>query len=321
MADLILKLGDFVFQGFEMPESIPFGGTQRLAVHRLIGGGKVIDAMGRDDEPVRWHGWFRGLDATQRARYLDNLRVDGRPLKLTWHEFSYRVVVRSFHADFQRFHQIPYQIECEVLENLTQPVTALASPGIDSVFGADLAALQNLVNMIADNPLVKAVESVTAAMSQIPGLSGVSREILNKVIVPLQTAQDRVNVLIGATNSVLQAGAILGGVVSGGGASTAPNMATSLTDQTAAFGSMGNLLNASALIGRMSTNLAGLTSGVKTVTMAGGNLYDLAAKEFGDATQWANIARANNLADPVITGVQEIQIPAAPDTSGGVLTV
>ena len=46
MPDLILQLGDFQFQQQEIPESIPFGGEQALAVHRLVGGVKVVDAMG-----------------------------------------------------------------------------------------------------------------------------------------------------------------------------------------------------------------------------------------------------------------------------------
>jgi nucleoid-associated protein YgaU len=57
-----------------------------------------------------------------------------------------------------------------------------------------------------------------------------------------------------------------------------------------------------------------------TVTVAGGNLYAVAQKYLGDATQWNRIAQANGLLDPVITGVQTLKIPTYnPNLTGGVL--
>jgi nucleoid-associated protein YgaU len=56
-----------------------------------------------------------------------------------------------------------------------------------------------------------------------------------------------------------------------------------------------------------------------TVTVAGGNLYQLAAQYLGDATQWLRIAQDNNLTDPVLAGVVTLTIPDPdPDTTGGV---
>ena len=41
---------------------------------------------------------------------------------------------------------------------------------------------------------------------------------------------------------------------------------------------------------------------MKTVTVAGGNLFALALEHLGDATQWNRIAQANGLIDPFVTG-------------------
>jgi hypothetical protein len=46
-----------------------------------------------------------------------------------------------------------------------------------------------------------------------------------------------------------------------------------------------------------------------TITVQGTNLFALAAAELGDATQWINIARTNNLSDPFITELSQITIP------------
>ena len=48
---------------------------------------------------------------------------------------------------------------------------------------------------------------------------------------------------------------------------------------------------------------------MKTVTIAGGDLFRLAMEELGDATQWVRIARLNGLEDPMLTGLNTVLIP------------
>ncbi len=56
---------------------------------------------------------------------------------------------------------------------------------------------------------------------------------------------------------------------------------------------------------------------MKTIIVAGGNLFALAAKYLNDATQWNRIAAANGLTDPVLTGVTTLLIPAVNANAGG----
>lgn len=55
----------------------------------------------------------------------------------------------------------------------------------------------------------------------------------------------------------------------------------------------------------------------KTIIVAGGNLFEIAANYLQDATQWIRIAQANNLSDPVLTGVTTLIIPDVNLTLGG----
>ncbi|HUM08745.1 MAG TPA: hypothetical protein VLT37_07715 [Acidocella sp.] len=55
----------------------------------------------------------------------------------------------------------------------------------------------------------------------------------------------------------------------------------------------------------------------RIVVVAGGNLFALAAKYLNDATQWIRIAQANNLSDPVLSGVATLVIPPVDSTAGG----
>lgn len=50
---------------------------------------------------------------------------------------------------------------------------------------------------------------------------------------------------------------------------------------------------------------------MRTIQVAGGDLYRLAATYLGDATQWTRIAQANGLSDPVLAGVATLKLPAA----------
>jgi hypothetical protein len=45
------------------------------------------------------------------------------------------------------------------------------------------------------------------------------------------------------------------------------------------------------------------------ITVAGGNLYRIAAEQLGDARQWWRLAQANGLTDPMLQGVCVLTIP------------
>jgi hypothetical protein len=56
---------------------------------------------------------------------------------------------------------------------------------------------------------------------------------------------------------------------------------------------------------------------MRTVTVAGANLYALALQYLGDATQWNRIAQVNGLIDPMVTGTATLKIPAIDANAGG----
>lgn len=56
---------------------------------------------------------------------------------------------------------------------------------------------------------------------------------------------------------------------------------------------------------------------MKNIMVAGGNLYQIAAQELGDATQWIRIAQLNDLSDPLLSGVVTLIIPDPDPNAGG----
>jgi hypothetical protein len=56
---------------------------------------------------------------------------------------------------------------------------------------------------------------------------------------------------------------------------------------------------------------------MRGITVAGGNLFQIAAEQLGDATQWIRIAQLNNLSDPMLAGVVTLLIPDRDPSAGG----
>ncbi len=304
--DTTLTLGDFTFALFEIPEQITFGGEQKLAVHELIGGKRVIDALGRADATLSWQGRFIGQNALDRARYLDGLRAAGKPLLLTWAAFSYQVLIRSFTVDYQRQYQMLYQIECEVLEDSTQAVTTIVEPGVDRLIAEDMTEAESLVNGMGDGPLSTLFGLFNQAIRTVSTVASAVSSGLNSVLQPLADLRLRLSILLTQVNAVVRNASTLGGLIPD---SSVARRANRLLSQTNAMAQLPKLIQLDRVLGRISANLTATSSSARQLNVAGGNLYTLAAQEYGDATAWQTIAQANHLTDPMIHGVQTLTIP------------
>ena len=316
MPGIVLTLGDIQFARYEIPERLSFGGSQTLVIHKLVGGKRVIDAMGRDDAPLAWSGLFQGETALARARYLDGMRVSGQKLYLTWDEFRYEVLIASFRADYERFYQIPYQISCEVVEDLSTRVWSAPSAGIDELIGDDMNSANSLGAAIGDGPLSDLLKTLDSAISAVSSFATAVQSTINSVLQPLAAVQARVQILIGAVGNTVSNVTTLGGILPN---NPIAQQAAKLTSQVTAMTQLPQLYNLQSVLGRMGGNLGTIGKGTNSVTQAGGNLFDIALKSYGDATAWTTLARANNLSDPQLSGVNTVSIPATPDGSGGVL--
>lgn len=140
-----LVLGSIVFKDYEIPERLRFGTGQRLAVHKLLGGQRVIDALGPDDDDPTWHGRFQGPDATDRARALQALAASGAAVPLVFGSFMYLVVVQHAECNFERFYQIPYHVTCTVVTSPMGGVFGGLAATLDDLVAGDMATVAGLI--------------------------------------------------------------------------------------------------------------------------------------------------------------------------------
>ena len=316
MTDTVLQLGDFQFARFEVPERIPFGGEQKLIVHELVGGARVIDAMGEEPAPLEWSGFFVGEDALDRALYLDGLRKVGGALPLTWSELAYTVVIRGFHCDFERFYRLPYRIQLEVVSDDTSPITTIAQPSPEQSVSDDLNAAADLSHEVGDDGLTSIMANLAIAAVALGSLTTAAPSTLNTLLQPIAAARARAQDLMAVSDAALASSAVGGVTV---GASVA-EQAAALTGQVEATTTLPTLLNLDRTLGRLATNLQTINGGQKSVTTGGGNLYALAAQQYGDPMGWTSIAAANGLFDPELFGITTLAVPPAPTNPSGILS-
>lgn len=318
MSDLVLQLGDFQFQRQEIPESISFGGEQRLAMHDLVGGTRVIDAMGGFTGPISWSGWLLGQNALARARQLDAMRAAGVSLVLQWSELIFAVVIRSFQADFQRWYQMPYRITCEVAEDLTLSTAGTSLSSIDGLITGDLSTASGLMSTVSGLGLDSAFSTMQTAIQSVSSFANAAQSTLNGVLQPIAAFRTQAQTLIASTSNTLANVTTLGGILPNNPIST---QVSKITSQIVAAQNLPTLVQLDRVVGRIQGNIGSIYSSAKQVTVAGGNLMKIAAQEYGDAMAWTGLAKANPQlgGDPQITGIQTVTIPPSKDEVGGVL--
>lgn len=315
-----LTLGDFVFARGELPESIGFGAAQQLHVHTLVGGARVIDAMGAVPQRQEWSGWFVGPRALARARFLKQLTETGMPVALRYGEFAYTVVIAEFSAEFRAGVNLPYFIALEVISDHGVSRGDAGAPWFTQVVAQDLIEAAGNAAAIGDGGLIAAIGAVSAAVDS--GAEGQSPAGTQSALPSIAQAQAQAAELDVAASAQIAALGELSAPANSGSRVSPEALGQFGTGLAAAAGAVQKSwrLNATMqVLGRVMTNLSTAGAGGATLTTGSTDLYHLAASAYGDARSWTRIAQANRLTDPVISGVTRLVIPAAAVAATGVL--
>ena len=342
-------LGDVVFSDMEVPAEITWGGRQTLTIHKMPGGLRVIDAMGRDDAAISWSGIFLGQDhGSARALQLDELRVSGKLVPLSWGDHLLTVVVAAFQCTDTAF-QGKYRITCEVLQDesagfatrpqsllgaimsgindalaLVAPIFALVGIGQAIVSGltskqatacatlaGDLDDAQATVRGVGsfaagDSSSADVQAAVAAVQASAADVCDGAETALAAIVEQPEvgflgtydaaTALDRLNVA--TAQSAVGAAAW----VAASEAQRAMDNLTATPGATEAAAAFDSAVPSPQSVG----GAAG-----QTIMQAGGDLYTVAARELGDATQWYRVAMSSGLDDPMLYGLNALTVPDA----------
>ncbi len=207
-------LGSVTLEGHEAPARIAIGGKQAFTMHKLPGGGRIIDAMGPDENSVAWRGLFVGPNAATRVRLLNAMRTSGVAVDLSFGDYQFSVFVVGFEYSYQdRGAVIAYRIQTEIVPDGTaSPIatpTTLQSVISDCSFAVQL--------MMSSNETVAAY----AGSSALPTVLG--SDLMSRAVGTLQDPSGSLNLVAdsagapaaGSTDIVNDAAVKLSGVIAG----------------------------------------------------------------------------------------------------------
>ncbi|MBY4639608.1 hypothetical protein K6L44_06285 [Gluconacetobacter entanii] len=244
-----VTIGSLTLTGMEVPDSIRDGGTQELAVHRLPGGNKIIDAVGNDPDRLELSGRFVGPTAVERALLLKQMRIAGRPVQFTGAGLSLTVKIVQYWFDYQQKGIIiPYRLVLEQPPQLT--ATTGITSGLSSLIGTDAAS---------------ALSGVTGAVSDVSTIAGNIAGQLSTVVGQVTPIADMVGA--GGVFAGVQDNLSVVGGLSGAGVNLAstPESAASLLSGLEASGS-----GLTSAISGTGANLEGISltnaAGLSTLT-------------------------------------------------------
>lgn len=191
-------LGNLVLTGIEVPDTLQVGGRQMLVVHRLPGGGRVVDALGNDPGRLELKGRFLGPDAQMRAQAVERMRMAGQQVAFSAAGLSVQVWIAQFHYVYQAKGAVcSYTL---VLERPQETTVVQTSGTLSGVLGDDVgSALDSFSSVVSD-----VSEGVFTAVGQVSSVVG--------QVMPLATLvgtggfASKVTDALGTVNGVAQSG-------------------------------------------------------------------------------------------------------------------
>ncbi len=135
-----LVLGGVVFDDWMTPEGMPFGGEQRLKVHKLPGGSRVTDILGPDEMDIAFTGIIWANNAAGTAAMLNAMRIAGNPVSLTFGGNFYTVILQRCILTIRRYPQwYLYDICCSVVSAPASGLIGVSVSSFADLVSADMA--------------------------------------------------------------------------------------------------------------------------------------------------------------------------------------
>ena len=203
MTDTTLNLGGFIFENMEIPAELNLGGEHSLNIHKLVGGQRIIDALGSDEGEISWEGLMLGPDALNRALTLDGMRAAGQQIDFSVFNTQYNVVISKFSFIPERYYQVKYEISLVVVENLSLQSSSTTISGFADAILGDFASASALATSINIPSITSSMGTLNNMFSAIPDLYNANHPALNSISSQISTIQGQVSSQLSSVTSSL----------------------------------------------------------------------------------------------------------------------
>ncbi|KXV47677.1 hypothetical protein AD945_09845 [Gluconobacter albidus] len=191
-------LGSLVLTGIEVPDTLQVGGRQMLVVHRLPGGGRVVDALGNDPGRLELRGRFLGPDAQMRAQAVERMRMAGAQVAFSAAGLSVQVWIAQFTYAYQAKGAVcSYKL---VLERPQETASVQSLSTLSGLLGDDVgSALDSFSGTVSGIS-----EGVFTAAGQVSSVVGQVMPLAS--LVGAGGFASKVTDALGTVNGVAQSG-------------------------------------------------------------------------------------------------------------------
>lgn len=273
----LLQIGNLAFAISEHPSKLTFGGTQKLATHDLIGGGRVAQTLGDVLKDVTWSGNLWGTQGTftdqvrSRIRALDQMRASGAEQRLKYLGERYDVVVTEFEGTYYHRYSGEYTITVKPIRDASGRYSKAQIASVDAQTTALTQQAQQQVQALLFGdptgaaPLTPAVASAAQAVASVSPIAANAGQ---------STSAGAITTITGA---ISQAQSYL--------ATAAPLVGSA------------QVVQASSLVSSLQLILSNVRGGQapSTISVIGGSLSQLAAQYYGDPTLARALGAANGI--------------------------
>jgi hypothetical protein len=284
-----ITLGDVTFSSEECPDIFPVGASdQMIVVHNMPGGSVVTNDFGNKPSDIEWTGRFYSQNIIPRVLQLRLYKMAGEEILLSGMGGveQYHVKIKEFDPGWRGGYN-EYRIKLVVTRDANGAFAVPTSPTVDSQVSALMA------QAISSNENVQAVDPIGSVPYQT------YLQQLQSLL--LQYAPLAQNLLEGLGPIGEVAGSLLTALTAYAGSlsPTSPQFA----DLSLLIGSVQGIANAV---------LGGTSS--RSVSTFGGELFSVAATQYGDVTQCFNLAKANGYVYPLLGSgfTQPLDLPELP---------
>lgn len=169
------SLGGVPFDRFAVPEELKLGVEIETKTHKYIterGRARIrTHTQGAFLIETNWKGVFNTSQALPRARTLQNLASQGKPVELVYGPNKWSVIIKKFHYTVYWQYEVHYDIDVQIVEDKNGLELSPETSGFDAV--ADLrflAAQGGFADMLTGDPflpptLIAAQASATTALN------------------------------------------------------------------------------------------------------------------------------------------------------------
>lgn len=256
-------LGPLELSGLEVPSVFERIGTQRTIVHRLIGGGRIVQSFGPDPGRRVLRGIFSGPDAIERAQLLEVIRDLGEPLELTIGAWTELVVLTKAVLSYQsRGVLIPYLVEAETIFS---PVLAVEA-GLSELVGGVIASLGLSGSTLSG--IAPAAGGAVASAISVAG-TGITAILATDLTTDAGRAGGQAalaGVMGGVSLAIASSGQSLAGIAQAGGGSLVADSG-SLSQAASISASHAGLVQAAGTLNQAASGLSGLEGGLPVATL------------------------------------------------------